>query len=176
MRSVGRTDEALDTLNKLVNQYPNTPLIDEIQFRRGEMLFLRKQYNESEIAYAYVVAYGPRSRFYEQSLYKLGWSQFKLAWYEQSLDPFFELLDRKISDIEWEHGEYRLEELTRADQELVEDTFRVLSIGFSYMEGAESIDEYLSHRGRPEYSYVIYRNLGDSISREGTIRRCGGSV
>jgi TolA-binding protein len=158
---VGRTDEALDTLNKLVNQYPDTPLIDEIQFRRGEMLFLRKQYNESEIAYAYVVAYGPRSRFYEQSLYKLGWSQFKLAWYEQSLDPFFELLDRKISDIEWEHGEYRLEELTRADQELVEDTFRVLSIGFSYMEGAESIDEYLSHRDRPEYSYVIYRNLGD---------------
>jgi TolA-binding protein len=29
------------------------------------------------------------------------------------------------------------------------------------MEGAESIDEYLSHRDRPEYSYVIYRNLGD---------------
>jgi TolA-binding protein len=158
---VGRTDEALVTLDKLVNQYPNTPLIDEIQFRRGEMLFLRKKYNDSEIAYAYVVAYGPGSRFYEQSLYKLGWSQFKLSWYEESLDPFFELLDRKVSDIEWEHGEYRLEELSRADQELVEDTFRVLSIGFSYMDGADSIDDYLAKRGRPEYSYVIYRNLGD---------------
>ena len=158
---VGRNDEALVVLNKLVNQYPGTPLIDEAQFRRGEMLFLRKKYNEAEIAYAYVVAYGPGSRFYEQSLYKLGWSQFKLAWYEESLDPFFELLDRKISDIQWEDGEYRLEELTRADQELIEDTFRVLSIGFSYLDGAESIDEYLATRGRPEFSYVIYRNLGD---------------
>ena len=158
---VGRTDEALDILNRLVNEYPETPLIDEIQFRRGEMLFLRKKFNDAEIAYAYVVAYGPRSRFYEQSLYKLGWSQFKLGWYEDSLDPFFELLDRKITDIEWDAGEYRLEELTRADQELVEDTFRVLSIGFSYMDGADSIDEYLSTRGRPEFSYVIYRNLGD---------------
>ena len=158
---VGRTDEALAVLNRLVNEFPNTPLIDEVQFRRGEMLFLRKQYNDAEIAYSYVVAYGPRSRFYEQSLYKLGWSQFKLAWYEDSLDPFFELLDRKVSDIEWEEGEYHLEELTRADQELVEDTFRVLSIGFSYLEGADSIDEYLDQRGRPEYSYVIYRNLGD---------------
>jgi len=158
---VGRTDEALDILNQLINEYPETPLIDEIQFRRGESLFLRKKFNDAEMAYAYVVDYGPRSRFYEQSLYKLGWSQFKLGWYEDSLDPFFELLDRKISDMEWEDGEYRLEELSRADQELVEDTFRVLSIGFSYMEGAESIDEYLSKRGRPEYSYVVYRNLGD---------------
>jgi tetratricopeptide (TPR) repeat protein len=128
---VGRTDESLAVLNKLVVQYPDTPLIDEAQFRRGEMLFLRKQYNEAEMAYSGVVAFGPSSRFYEQSLYKLGWSQFKLAWYEQSLDPFFELLDRKISDMQWQGGEYRLEEMTRADQELVEDTFRVLSIGFS---------------------------------------------
>jgi TolA-binding protein len=158
---VGRMDEALVVLDKLVNEYPDTPLIDEIQFRRGETLFLRKNFNDAEIAYAFVVEYGPRSRFYEQSLYKLGWSQFKLGWYEDSLDPFFELLDRKISDIQWEEGEYRLEELTRADQELVEDTFRVLSIGFSYMDGANSIDEYLAKRGRPEFSYVIYRNLGD---------------
>jgi len=158
---VGRNDESLLVLNKLVAQYPDTPLIDEAQFRRGEMLFLRKKYNEAEIAYSGVVAYGPSSRFYEQSLYKLGWSQFKLAWYEESLDPFFELLDRKISDMQWQDGEYRLEEMTRADQELVEDTFRVLSIGFSYLEGAESIDSYLAGRGRPEFSYVIYRNLGD---------------
>ena len=158
---VGRTDESLVVLDKLVDQYPDTPLIDEVQFRRGEMLFLRKKYNESEMAYSDVVAYGPNSRFYEQSLYKLGWSQFKLAWYEESLDPFFELLDRKISDMQWQGGEYRLEEMTRADQELVEDTFRVLSIGFSYLEGAESIDDYLSGRGRPEFTYVIYRNLGD---------------
>ena len=159
--TVGRNDEALVVLNKLVDQYPDTPLIDEVQFRRGEMLFLRKKYNESEMAYSDVVEYGPSSRFYEQSLYKLGWSQFKLAWYEESLDPFFELLDRKISDMQWQEGEYRLEEMSRADQELVEDTFRVLSIGFSYLEGSESIDSYLDGRGRPEFSYVIYRNLGD---------------
>ena len=37
----------------------------------------------------------------------------------------------------------------------------MLSISFSYMEGAESIDDYFTQRGQPEYSYVIYRNLGD---------------
>jgi TolA-binding protein len=157
----GRNDEALDILNDLVARYPNTPLIDEVQFRRGEMLFLRKDYNQAELAYQDVVAYGEGSKFYEQSLYKLGWSQFKLAWHDDSLTPFFELLDRKIHDIELQEGENRLEQLSRANQELVEDTFRVLSISFSYMDGADSITQFLKSRGQPEYGYVIYMNLGD---------------
>ncbi len=156
-----QTDEALRVLNELIVKYPETKIIDEVEFRRGEMLFLRKMYVESEAAYQTVVDYGEESRFYEQSLYKLGWSQFKLASHENSLDPFFELLDRKVAGIELKDGDDRLEALSRAERELIEDTFRVLSISFSYMEGAESIDAYLGKRGYPEYGYVIYINLGD---------------
>lgn len=157
----GRNEDALETLDELVARYPDTLLIDEVQFRRGEMLFLQKDYDGAEAAYRDVVKYGEESRFYEQSLYKLGWSQFKLAWHEDSLSPFFELLDRKIGNIEIGEGEERLQSLTRAERELVEDTFRVLSISFSYMEGAQSIDAFLASRGNPSYSYVVYRNLGD---------------
>ena len=91
----GNTDEALRVLNELVADYPDTPLIDEVQFRRGEMLFLRKDYNEAEAAYSSVVDYGESSRFYEQSLYKLGWSQFKLAWHEDSLHAVFQFARSK---------------------------------------------------------------------------------
>ena len=157
----GRTDEALDILNELVESFPDTALIDEVQFRRGEMLFLRKDYNNAEAAYQDVRTYGEASRFYEQALYKLGWSQFKLAWHEDSLEPFFELLDRKVRGIDIGEGEQRLAGLKRAERELVEDTFRVLSISFSYMEGAKSIDSFLQSRQNPAYSHVIYSNLGD---------------
>jgi len=157
----GRNDDALVVLNELVGKFPNTPLIDEVQFRRGEMLFLRKNYNDAEMAYQGVIEYGEGSRFYEQSLYKLGWAQFKLAWHEDSLGPFFELIDRKIGNIELQDGDNRLEALSRPNQELVEDTFRVLSISFSYMEGAESISEFLREQGHPEYGYIFYMNLGD---------------
>jgi len=157
----GRNDDALAVLDELIASYPRTPLVDEVQFRRGEMLFMRKDYDAAERAYESVVAIGDSSRFYEQSLYKLGWSQFKLAWHEESLDPFFELLDRKINGIELADGDNMLQSLSRADQELVTDTFRVLSISFSYMDGPASIDAYFSRRGAPEYSYVVYRNLGN---------------
>ncbi len=157
----GQTDEALQILDELVRRFPRTVLIDEVQFRRGEMLFLRKRYNDAEAAYQAVREYGESSRFYEQALYKLGWSQFKLAWHEDSLEPFFELLDRRIRDVDIGEGAQRLASLGRAERELIEDTFRVLSISFSYMQGAASINEFLARRGTPAYSYVIYGNLGD---------------
>ena len=157
----GRGDEALAALNELVTRYPDTVLLDEVQFRRGEMLFLRQRYNDAEQAYQVVVRQGDQSRYYEQSLYKLGWSQFKLAWHEESLTPFFDLLDRKLAAVDVGEGDERLAGLSRAERELVEDTFRVLSISFSYMEGADSIDKFLAARGRPRYTHAIYANLGD---------------
>lgn len=157
----GETDDALRVLNELVDRYPQTKILDEVEFRRGEMLFLRKEYREAESAYQVGVSYGENSRFYEQSLYKLGWSQFKLASHEASLTPFFDLLDRKIAGVALKDGDDRLGALSRADRELIEDTFRVLSISFSYMEGAKSIDAFLGTRGYPDYGYVIYMNLGD---------------
>lgn len=157
----GRMEESLAVLDDLVARYPETDLLHEVQFRRGEMLFLRKRYDDAELAYQDVLGFGESARFYEQSLYKLGWSQFKLAKHEDSLEPFFELLDRRIGGMELAEGEDRLGGLSRAERELVEDTFRVLSISFSYMDGAKSIDEYLAYRNQPSYGYVIYLNLGD---------------
>ena len=157
----GRNDDALTVLNELIERFPDTLLVDEVQFRRGEMLFVNKRYDDAEAAYQDVRAYGERSRFYEQSLYKLGWSQFKLGIHEDSLSPFFELLDRRIAGLRVGEGEKRLEALSRAEREMIEDTFRVLSISFSYMDGADSIDSFLAQRGLPSYSHVIYSNLGD---------------
>ncbi|HXS80365.1 MAG TPA: tetratricopeptide repeat protein, partial [Gammaproteobacteria bacterium] len=49
----------------------------------------------------------------------------------------------------------------RAQQELVDDTFRVLSIGFSYLDGAESISRHFNRHGARPYSFIAYTNLGD---------------
>ncbi|HZW59591.1 MAG TPA: tetratricopeptide repeat protein, partial [Woeseiaceae bacterium] len=75
----GHNDAALSTLNELIERYPGTVRRNEVEFRRGEMLFLQRNYAQAEIAYRHVVDAGQSSRYYEQSLYKLGWTQFKLA-------------------------------------------------------------------------------------------------
>ena len=56
--------------------------------------------------------------------------------------------------------------MSRPNRELVEDTFRVMSITFSYLDGPKSIDAFVKRRtppGRPPqpYSYLMYARLGD---------------
>ena len=155
----GRTDEALDVLNELVTRYPDTALIDEVQFRRGEMLFLRKNYNDAEMAYQDVVKAGEQSRFYEQSLYKLGWSRFRQEEYEPALDAFFTLLDDKLPP--GTDTGVRVDKLSPAEQELLGDVFRAISLSFSYLDGADSINAWFARSGPRHYEERIYRNLAE---------------
>jgi tetratricopeptide (TPR) repeat protein len=43
----------------------------------------------------------------------------------------------------------------------VDDTFRVMSITFSYLDGAKSIDEFVAHRTPRPYNYLLYSRLGN---------------
>ena len=153
--------KALGTLDQMVRRYPQSRLIDEAQFRRGEILFSEKRYADAERAYGDVVRRGDGSTFYEQSLYKRGWSLFKLARNDESLDTFGKLLDRKLIDRSKADAVIDPQSLTRAERELLDDTFRVTSITFSYEDGAESVDEYVAAHGTPPYSYLLYSSLGD---------------
>jgi tetratricopeptide (TPR) repeat protein len=154
----GQADPALNALDRIVQRYPNTPQLAEVQFRRGELLFSAKRYPEAERAYAAAIARGPSSGFYQQSLYKHGWSLFKESRTEESLPSFGKVLDHELGTT----GRGRsLESLKRADRELVEDTLRVMSITFSYNEGSQTLEQYVSRNGERPYTYLLYQRLGD---------------
>jgi TolA-binding protein len=150
-----------------VDRFPSSRLIDEAQFRRGEILFSAKRYAEAERAYADVIRRGAESTFYEQSLYKHGWSMFKLGRNDESLASFARLLDRKLVDPNDPGAAVELQSLSRPERELLDDTFRVASITFSYEEGTKSIDNFVARKGDPPYAHMLYSALGDLyISKE----------
>ena len=114
------------------------------------------------LAYEAVLARGRTgSSFYAQSLYKHGWSQFKQGLNEDSLKSFADLLDLTLIDPKDSNRARAWDTLGRADRELVEDTLRVMSITFSYLDGAKSIDEFIAHRGPMPYAWLVYSRLGD---------------
>ena len=49
---LGRTDEAIAVIERLIAEYPHSRHIDEVQFRRAEYFFTRKKYFEAEQAYS----------------------------------------------------------------------------------------------------------------------------
>jgi tetratricopeptide (TPR) repeat protein len=163
--SAGNADKALATLDRLVGEYPQSPYRAEAEFRRGEILFVRKDFQSAGLAFAQVVTIGDASPFYQQALYKSGWSLFKQADYEQSINAFMDLLKLRLDAAA--NGRTAVPDesallaaMTRPDRELVDDTLRILSLTFSYLEGPASINSYLDQRGKGDSVYLLYTSLG----------------
>ncbi len=159
-------DQALATLDQLVAQDPRSRYLDEAQFRRGELLFSDKAYPKAQAAYEAVIKIGPASAFYNQSLYKHGWSLFKQGENERSLDSFAGVLDSVLVSKRDPNVLVELDTLSRPNRELVEDTFRVMAITFSYLDGPKTVADFVKRRtpqGRQPrpYSYLLYARLGD---------------
>ncbi len=150
--------KALRTLNQLARLYPNAKFIDEVQFRRGELFFVIESYPEAERAYRAVLKFGDTSIFYDRALYKHGWSQFKQSRYDSAIDSFFDLLDRKLLQT----GSARSASAPKppGESEISDDTFRVVSLSFSYLGGEKSIAKYFKKKGARPYEAAVYDNLG----------------
>jgi TolA-binding protein len=158
---LGEADQALAVLDELVRRYPRSALAGETQFRRGERLFVLKDYAAAGRAYAAVVQHGEDGEFYEQALYKQGWSLFKQAQYEECLDPFLTVLGRRLAHISDQHDQRPLDGLSKPERELVEDTLRAMSLSVAQLDALASIDTLLDRRGPVAFADVIYGGLGD---------------
>lgn len=167
---IGDRKQALATLDRLVSDYPRSYYREEAQFRRGELLFDLRNYGAAERAYAVVIGQGDTSTFYERALYMHGWALFKQNNYEDALKSFFAVLDRKLIGRDTGGPLESIATLTRADRELVEDTFRVVSISLSGLQGAESIPAYFTQAGRRDYEFRVYQQLGDLYFKQERIK------
>ncbi len=153
---LGQTEEAMAVMDRMVREYPQSRYFDEVQFRRAEYYFVHRRYLDAENAYESIVNMGADSQFYELALYKLGWTFYKQDLYEDGLQWFIALMDHKVSvgyDFEQTEDE---QERKRTD-----DTFRVISLSFSNLGGADSAVEYFSKHGKRSYEDSIYSNLGE---------------
>ncbi|MCP4471014.1 MAG: tetratricopeptide repeat protein [Gammaproteobacteria bacterium] len=152
----GQIDIAMDTIKQLIEDYPDSRHIDESRFRLAEYYFTRRKFLDAEENYMAIVSDGESSEFYELSLYKLGWSYFKQELYEEALTAFINLLDYKI-----DNG-FDLDNVTsKIEKKRLDDTYRVISLGFSYLEGPESIVEFFRGYGARPYEASIYSHLGE---------------
>ncbi|MCF6266138.1 MAG: tetratricopeptide repeat protein [Desulfuromusa sp.] len=153
---LGRIDEAMLVMDHLVQQYPESRYFDEVQFRRAENFFTHRKYLDAEEAYTSIVNIGVSSTYYPLALYKLGWTFYKQELYEEAQHKFIALLDYKQSiGYDFEQTEDEIE------RKRMDDTFRVISLGFSYLGGADSVVDYFSSCGQRTYEDSIYNNLGE---------------
>jgi tetratricopeptide (TPR) repeat protein len=173
----GDLEGALKTLTRLVQDNPGAQHSAEAQFRRGELLFATRDYKTAETAYEAVLTDSQRGPFHERALYMQGWSRFKQGRLDDALEPFFAVLDLKLGGLDAQARDEadlaELRQLTRADRELVEDTFRVMGITLSNLQGAESVAKFIDGpqaRVREVYQFRVYQALGELYIKQDRIK------
>ena len=152
----GKDGEALEVLDEFIEQYPDSPRLGEIYFRKGDIHFQYKQYEQAEAAYQAVITIGRDSPFVNNSYYLLGWSRYKQSNYAGGLQAFSEVLDRMIPE------DGRIEKLDKVSRSLVDDTLHIVSLSLAYDGGAEKIGKILAGRGQSrKYEWLLYSGLGE---------------
>ena len=152
----GENKNAVETLEKLASRYTDFEHMDEVKFRLGEHYFRDKRYPQANNAYAAVLAYGKDNVFYKSALMKQGWSYFKQDRYSQALSYFIATLDHEV-----EQGYVPGNSNSREDNKQIDDTYRAISLSFSYMGGASAIEDYIKKDRNTPYKEGFYRSLAD---------------
>ncbi len=153
---VGQIEKAMKVMNKLVQKYPRSRHFAEVQFRRAEYYFTRKKFLDAEDAYKSIIKIGKGTEFYELALYKQGWTFYKQDLYEEALDHFIALLDLKVS-IGYDFSQ----EGNASEKKRLDDTFRVISLSFSNLGGADTVISYFKKVGAKSYESNIYSFLAE---------------
>jgi tetratricopeptide (TPR) repeat protein len=153
---MGQIKESMAIMDQIVRDFPHSQYFDEVQFRRAEYFFAHKRYLDAEDAYTSIVKIGTGSEFYEIALYKLGWTFYKQELYEEALDRFIALMDHKVS-VGYDFNQTKDEQ----ERKRTDDTFRVISLSFSNLGGADLVVAYFSSHGTRSYEDSIYGNLGE---------------
>lgn len=152
-------EQTLEVLGRLITQHPESSYIIEAHFRRAEILFNQSDYAAAASSYQHVISTDQTSSFYAHGLYKYGWALFKAGNYHAALEAFFNLLDNKFGSANGIKLDAPMETLSPEERKLVEDSLRVLSICFSYLQDDISIGQYIRQRGQRQYAYMIYESL-----------------
>jgi len=152
----GEIEPAMAALTSYASKYRDGDKYDEAQFRRGEYLFVRREYSQAEQAYQSVIEQGPSSTFHQQALYKIGWARFKQNHYPAALDAFTTLLDETIGELD---SAELPPTLNRSDRERIDDTLRAVSLSFSYLGETSAVRDYYARKGARTYEPLVYARL-----------------
>ncbi|MGH1486808.1 MAG: tetratricopeptide repeat protein [Cellvibrionaceae bacterium] len=150
----GRVESADEELEVLTTDYADSAYSPEAKFRRAEQAFSNEDYEVSEQLYQEVIDQGTFTPYYQNAIYMHGWSQFKNIRYEEAITAFIKVLDHLYGT------EAPIKSIPKSQQGLIDDTLRVISLSFSYLEGPKTLSETFADKTERPYIPKLYRALG----------------
>jgi len=154
-------DSARAYYEKIEHDFPDSPLMPDVYMRIGEYYF-NPPVNKIEKAISYykkTLAFRDSPR-YDEAMYRLGWSYYRLNDYSKAISYFTELADdvEKTKPLDPEQK--------YSNPSLVDESVEYIGLSFLEKGGAEKANEYLKEIGGRDYGVNILRRIGDAYMNE----------
>lgn len=149
----GFYDKSISTLQELVTKYPDSEYYVESEFRLAENAFSGKNYSKAEDLYTDVIVSKKNSEYLENALYKRGWARFKQEYYQDAVEDFLAVINL--------HGFAEYASLNSSQKGQFDEYFRAIGLSFSYLGGAEPLNEYFKKHPEFKFIYYTYEQVGD---------------
>ncbi|MFQ3598690.1 MAG: tetratricopeptide repeat protein, partial [Chloroherpetonaceae bacterium] len=171
--------EAIAVLGQIIRRFPDSRYVVDAYMLTGEYYFTsrRNQPKSTRDAIPYfqkamdlIVKKGERSEYFNQALYKLGWSYYRLAEYPQAIVYFTQLVDEieKAEEI-FEGGmlpDYVRTDMKDEAMEYIVACFVKIQDQIDREKTAIALlDNYFNSMPRKRYAPLIYEMLGESYER-----------
>ncbi len=82
---VNRTENATTALQRILSDFPKSPVAEEATFRLGEAAFAANKYQQAETSYRQVLSKWPNGEFAPHASYGLGWTAFKQSKFDETV-------------------------------------------------------------------------------------------
>ncbi len=154
---VGQREDAIALYEKFAQMFPDSRYMPEVLMRQAEYYF-NPPVNQIERAieiYKQILAYTDSPR-YDEALYRLGWSYYRLNDYPKAISYFTMLAD----DIE-EASKYDPNNRI-TNPALKEESVEYIGISFLDFSGVDGVAKYLEEIGGREYGFDILKKMGDA--------------
>ncbi|MHA7833944.1 MAG: tetratricopeptide repeat protein, partial [Algiphilus sp.] len=142
---LGQRAKAADTLSRLSDDHPASPLYVDAAFRAGELYYQERALSQAAQAYRRVLARGSEAESLQPlARYKLGWTQFMAGRHDEATTVFIDLLGALLPPPENDCALDCLRALARgegiaAHAELGEDALRGLTLALMAQGGVDAL-------------------------------------
>ncbi len=158
---IGEMDSAFVYYSQIVDEFPNSPLLPDAYMQIGEYYFNPPR-NELHTAISYykkILVFRDSPR-YDEALYRLGWSHYRLDEYSKAIAHFTLLADDVIATKPYDpFNKY-------SNPDLVDESIEYIGISFLEHGGPEEVVRYLEKIGGRDYGADILKRMGDAYMNE----------
>ena len=156
LEETGKIDSALHIYNYIINEIPESRYVTESLMRIAEFYFNPPQNQiERAIEYYKKILDHKDSPKFDEALYRLGWSYYRINQYAEAVSYFTLLVDdiQRIKKIDLEQ--------IYSNPALRDEALEYIGICFFEHGGISGAVEYLTGLNKPDYGFDILKKLGD---------------